>query len=176
MALTKLGVPNYHGNGFVFNGLTIVAIERSGKLSASLEDYLEAIYNLVADGQGARSKDIAETLGVARSSVTGALQALKDRGLANYRPYGCITLTVSGQAAAAEVVRKHNILKSFFVRVLGVDDETAQQAACRSEHALGAEIIGRLLSFIEYVTESHENGHDVVEEFQQFYERRTVNK
>ena len=28
--------------------------------------------------------DIAKALGVARSSVTGALQALKDKGLANY--------------------------------------------------------------------------------------------
>lgn len=148
--------------------------KQAEKLSASLEDYLEAIFNLAADGQGARSKDIAETLGVARSSVTGALQALKDKGLANYRPYGCITLTDSGQTAAAEIVRKHNILKSFFVRVLGVDEETAQQAACRSEHALGAEIIGRLLSFIEYVTESHENGRDVVAEFREFYERRAV--
>lgn len=149
-------------------------MQKSQTLSASLEDYLEAIFNLAGDGQGARSKDIAETLGVARSSVTGALQALKDKGLANYRPYSCITLTASGQAAAAEVVRKHNILKSFFVRVLGVDDEIAQQAACRSEHALGAEIIGRLLSFIEYVTESSESGHDVIGEFRQFYERRAV--
>jgi len=140
------------------------------KLSASQEDYLEAIFNLASDSQGAHSKDIAEALGVARSSVTGALQALKEKGLANYRPYGCITLTKRGRAAAEEVVRKHNILKSFFVSVLGVDKEVAQQAACRAEHALGPEIIGRLLSFIEYVTASHKNGHDVVGEFRKFHE------
>ncbi|MBN2132713.1 MAG: metal-dependent transcriptional regulator [Sedimentisphaerales bacterium] len=140
------------------------------KLSASLEDYLEAIFNLASDSQSARSKDIAETLGVARSSVTGALQALKEKGLANYRPYGCITLTRQGQAAAEEVVRKHNILKSFFVSVLGVDKDVAQQAACQAEHALGPEIIGRLLSFIEYVTASQKNGHDVVGEFRKFHE------
>jgi len=151
-----------------------MGVQNREKLSASLEDYLEAIFNLSGEGNGARSKDIAEALGVARSSVTGAFQVLKDKGLANYRPYGCITLTASGQAAASEVVRKHNILKSFFVRVLGVDDAIAQQAACRSEHALGTEIISRLLSFIEYVTESSKNGHDVVEEFRQFYELRGV--
>jgi DtxR family Mn-dependent transcriptional regulator len=146
------------------------------QLSASLEDYLEAIFNLAGEPQGARSKDIAETLGVARSSVTGALQVLKDKGLANYRPYSCITLTERGQAAAEEVARKHNILKSFFMGVLGVERETAQKAACAAEHALGSEIIGRLLSFIEYVTASHENGHDVVGEFQQFYERRPTKR
>jgi len=141
------------------------------KLSASLEDYLEAIFNLAQESDGARSKDIAKMLGVARSSVTGALQALSEKGLANYRPYGCITLTESGQAVAAEVARKHDILTAFFVDVLGVDAEPAQQAACRAEHALGSEIIGRLLSFIEYVTESHKNGHDVADEFRQFHRK-----
>ena len=136
------------------------------RLSASLEDYLEAIFNLAAESDGARSKDIAEVLGVARSSVTGALQA-------NYRPYGCVTLTDSGQTAAAEVVRKHNVLKVFFIEVLGVDREIAQRAACKAEHALGPEIISRLLSFIAYVTESSKNGHDVADEFRQFHQRHS---
>lgn len=151
----------------------IVKTGSGQKISASLEDYLEAIFNLADESQGARSKDIAEALSVARSSVTGALQALREKGLANYRPYGCITLTESGQALAAEVVRKHNILKSFFVNVLGVDADVAQQAACKAEHALGPEIIGRLLSFIQYVTESHKNGRDVAQEFRQFHKRRS---
>lgn len=146
----------------------------SQKLSASLEDYLEAIFNLAQDAEGARSKDVAEALGVARSSVTGAMQALSEKGLANYRPYGCVTLTKSGRMAAAEVVRKHNILKSFFISVLGVDKDMAQQAACRAEHALGPEIIGRLLSFIEYVTESNKNGHDVAEEFRRFHKKQAA--
>lgn len=144
------------------------------KLSASLEDYLEVILNLTSDTEGVRSKDIAAALGVTRSSVTGALQLLSERGLANYRPYGCVTLTASGQAAAAEVVRKHNVLKSFFIDVLGVDPKLAQQAACKTEHALGSEIIARLLSFIEYVTESNKNGQDVAGQFHQFYRRRPV--
>jgi len=152
----------------------IVNSSTTQKLSASQEDYLEAIFNLASDSQGARSKDIAEALGVARSSVTGALQTLKEKGLANYRPYGCITLTRRGRAAAEGIVRKHNILKSFFVNVLGVDNEVAQPAACRAEHALGPEIIGRLLSFIEYVTASHKNGHDVIGEFRKFHETHQI--
>ncbi len=146
------------------------------KLSASQEDYLEAIFNLAGESEGARSKDIAEMLGVARSSVTGALQALSDKGLANYRPYACTTLTRSGRVVAAEVARKHEILKSFFVNVLGVDKEVAQQAACKAEHALGPEIIARLLNFIKYVTQSNRNGHDVAEEFQRFHKRQSTEK
>ena len=153
-----------------------MAVGNGQELSASLEDYLEAIYNLAQESDGARSKDIAEALGVARSSVTGALQALSDRGLANYRPYGCITLTRSGQTAAAEVVRKHNVLMSFFLDVLGVDKDTAQQAACKAEHALGPEIISRLLSFIMYVTESDKKGRDVAREFRRFHSKRSTGR
>jgi DtxR family Mn-dependent transcriptional regulator len=147
--------------------------EESRKLSASLEDYLEAIFNLAVGSEGARSKDIAQTLGVARSSVTGALQLLCEKGLANHEPYGCITLTHPGRAAAREVARKHEVLTSFFVNVLGVEKEAAQRAACRAEHALGQEVIGRLVSFIDYVAASGRNGRDVAGEFQRFCKRRS---
>lgn len=141
------------------------------QLSASLEDYLEAILNLADEAGRARSKDIAGELGVTRSSVTGALQVLREKGLVNYERYGGVTLTREGRAVAEEVVRKHDVLSSFFVDVLGVKRDTAQRAACRAEHALGPEIIGRLLSFVEYVAGSERNGRGVVDEFRRF--RRT---
>jgi DtxR family Mn-dependent transcriptional regulator len=155
-------------------GIAAMSLEGKEKLSASLEDYLEAIFNLAGKSQGARSKDIAEKLGVARSSVTGAVRTLREKGLANYRPYGCITLTDPGQSAAAEVVRKHNVLTSFFADVLGVDRDAAQQAACRAEHALGPEIIGRLLSFTTYVAEQQKGGRNMAEEFRKFHRSRST--
>ena len=140
-------------------------------LSASLEDYLEAIFNLSSESNIARSKDIAKRLGVSRSSVTGALRILKKKGLANYKPYDYVTLTDPGQTIAAEIVRKHNILKAFFINVLGIEPDLAQQAACKAEHALGAGIITRLLLFIDFVTQTDKNGGNLAEEFQQFCER-----
>jgi DtxR family Mn-dependent transcriptional regulator len=147
-------------------------VEKDKKLSASLEDYLEAILNLADAGGCTRSKDIAETLGVAKSSVTGALQLLRDKGLANHEPYSWIMLTRRGRVAARAVVRKHDILTSFFMNVLGVEKEAAQRAACRAEHALGPEIIGKLLHFIEFVAASHESGRDVGGEFRRFCRKR----
>ncbi|MGE5293806.1 MAG: metal-dependent transcriptional regulator [Solirubrobacterales bacterium] len=153
-----------------------MAAGKTQKLSASLEDYLEAILNL-ADGAGqTRSKDIAASLGVAKPSVTGALQALSNKGLANYERYGCVTLTQQGRAVAREVARKHDILKSFFVDVLGVEKEMAQRAACQAEHALGPEIIGRLLSFIEYVAARSREGCDLAAEFRLFHGRRSAKR
>lgn len=142
------------------------------KLSSSLEDYLEAIFNLAGDNNITRSKDIAERLGVSRASVTGALRTLKKKGMANYKPYDYISLTPSGQAAAAEIANRHEILKSFFVDVLGIKIAIAQEAACKAEHALGPEIINKLLFFIEFIGQSSGNGNDFMVEFQKFCKRK----
>ncbi len=146
-----------------------MARTKNDNLSASLEDYLEAIFNLSGESNVARSKDIAKLLGVSKSSVTGALRVLKERGLANYKPYDSITLTKTGRIAAAEIVRKHNILKSFFVNVLGIETDIAHQAACKAEHTLGSEVITRLLCFIELVTRHDEKGHDLANKFKKFH-------
>ncbi len=142
------------------------------QLSASLEDYLEAIFNLASEANVARSKDIAKRLTVSKSSVTGALRALKEKGLANYEPYDYVTLTEPGRIAAEQIVRKHNVLKFFFEKVLGVETDVAQQAACRAEHILGPEIITKLVSFIEFVTQNNKNGYCLMDEFQQFCKSR----
>ena len=145
--------------------------KRSEKISSSLEDYLEAIYNLSSGNNVARSKDIAGLLGVSQSSVTGALRSLSDKGLINYKPYGYITLTGKGQKAASWIARKHGIIKSFFVDILGVDPEVAQQAACRAEHAFGGEVITRLVHFIEFSAQSAKNGDDIISRFKDFSKR-----
>lgn len=142
---------------------------KNSNLSASLEDYLEAIFNLAGESNVARSKDIAKLIGVSKSSVTGALRVLKEKGLANYKPYDYVTLTKSGKVAAAKIVKKHNILKSFFINVLGVEPDIAQQAACKAEHTLEPEVIARLLSFIEFVAKNGEEGLNLADKFKKFY-------
>lgn len=137
-------------------------------LSASLEDYLEAILNISENRPAVRSTDIAEMLNVTRASVTGALRQLADKRLVNYTPYGQATLTKTGLAQAQRVAAKHNIIKSFFVDVLGVDPDTAQRAACKAEHALGPKVITRLLHFIEFATRQNKDGNDLIEEFRRF--------
>jgi DtxR family Mn-dependent transcriptional regulator len=149
-----------------------MAEAKSNNLSASLEDYLEAIFNLASDSDVARSTDIAKALGVAKPSVTGALKLLAERGLVNYRPYGYVTLTDSGLAEASRVARKHDIIKLFFVNVLGVKEKTAQQAACGAEHALGPDVIGRLLCFIEFLNKNNKNGYNLTDEFRKFCRNR----
>jgi len=133
----------------------------SDVLSASLEDYLEAIYHIVCGKQAARAKDIVQRLGVKNSSVTGALRVLTDKGLISYAPYDVITLTAEGKRISEGVVRRHEALRDFFVKVLSLEVELADKAACNMEHALPAKILVRLTRFVKFV----ESRPDCLQEF-----------
>ena len=128
------------------------------KLTASQEDYLEAIYHISVKKTAARAKDIADYLDVRASSVTGALRALGKIGLVNYAPYDLITLTEQGRTVAEEVVRRHEALKNFLVNVLGVEQQEADEAACRMEHTVSKNIVERLVKYAEYVEKCPKGG------------------
>jgi len=120
-------------------------------LSASLEDYLEGIYSIVRLKQAARAKDISQRLGVNSSSVTGALHLLSEKGLINYTPYDIVTLTPKGEEVARDVFHRHTVLQEFFVKVLGVDIESAGESACKMEHEISRDIMKRLTLFVEFI-------------------------
>jgi DtxR family Mn-dependent transcriptional regulator len=122
----------------------------TAKLSASLEDYLEAIHEVVAQKDAARAKDVADRLGVAASSVTNALRALVKRGLVNHAPYDLITLTDEGRVRAGQIVQRHEALTDFLTKVLGVDDDVAADCACKMEHAVPDVVLERLIEYIRF--------------------------
>jgi len=137
-------------------------------LSASMEDYLEAIYHLERENQVARVKDIASQLKLHKSTVSGALKALAERQLINYAPYGLITLTPEGTTLAKDVVRRHEALRDFFVKVLSIDAPTAEEAACLMEHAVPRIIVDRLLQFGEFLEICPRGGSTWLQDFQHF--------
>ncbi len=120
------------------------------QVSASLEDYLEAIYHTVDTKGAARAKDIVQRMGVNNSSVTQALRLLAEKKLINYAPYDVITLTDPGQVIALDVVRRHEILREFLTKVLGLPTAEADEGACKMEHAISGSILERLVQFVNY--------------------------
>lgn len=138
-------------------------INSTGQLSASLEDYLEAICWIASEKGAARTKDIAQRIGVKAGSVTGALQLLTRAGFVNYAPYEAVTLTKKGHKKAKQVIRKHMILKDFFARVLGVDENAANDGACKMEHAISNELLERLERFMKTVRECPHRGNGLAE-------------
>jgi len=123
----------------------------SKSLTASLEDYLEAIFHVVAEKGAARAKDISKRMKVNSSSVTGALRALAERELVNYAPYDLVTLTPKGTGVAKDVIRRHEVLRDFFVKVLAVDEAEGEEGACKMEHAVSRNILERLVQYIDFL-------------------------
>ena len=126
-------------------------MSHSEPLSSNMEDYLEAIFHISEEKQAARAKDIADWVQVNKSSVTGALRSLSEKGLVNYAPYDIITLTPKGKKLAAEIARRHEALKDFFINILLIDKNEAEEASCRVEHAVSKNIIDRLIQFVEFM-------------------------
>jgi DtxR family transcriptional regulator, Mn-dependent transcriptional regulator len=137
--------------GWLGRDIAVVEGASAEQLSASLEDYLEAIFRVVQEKQAALPKDIRKILRVGRSSVSGALKVLVDRGLIDHDPYGVITLTDTGTTIAGRLVQRHEILRDFLVKVLTVEAKEADENACRMEHAVSESVLNRLVEFAEFV-------------------------
>lgn len=135
------------------------------ELSASLEDYLETILDLEESQKVARAKDIADRLNVQRGSVTGALKNLSEKGYINYEPYSFITLTPKGMKLAKDISYRHSAIKEFLLKVLKIDPQTAEETACRMEHAIDKQTIDRLVCFIDYVFTCPRAGEEWIQSF-----------
>ena len=68
-------------------------MKKKNNLTASLENYIKAISEIVEKQKAARVKDIANSLFIGASSVSEALKNLAEKEYINYQPYGIITLT-----------------------------------------------------------------------------------
>jgi DtxR family Mn-dependent transcriptional regulator len=139
------------------------------KLSASLEDYLEAIFWIVSESGAARARDVAKRLHVRAASVTGALHMLADKAYIHYAPYEAITLTDAGLKEAKKIIRRHEILKDFFTEVLWMDEALAEQGACTMEHGIPAEIVDRLVAFTEFIQFCPRAGKTWLKQFARHY-------
>ena len=100
-------------------------------LSSSLEDYLEAIAELIAVDGHAHTKEIADKLNVKMPSVTGALRQLEQLGYIVYNAHYPVQLTAAGAEIAAKVLHRHNVLKSFFADIMGLSAARASETIRR---------------------------------------------
>ena len=124
---------------------------QTNRLSDSLEDYLEAIYRIILEQGQVKPKDITKAMHVAGASVTGALRTLTEKGLIRYAPYDEISLTPSGLSIAQDVFSRHKRLKAFLKNMLDVSEQEADETACKMEHVISSETIGKLVRFAEFI-------------------------
>ena len=113
------------------------------KMTPSKENYLKVLLEL-SGGEEVRSSDVAEALGITKASVSCMMKRLRDEGYITKEKYGAVTLTEKGLNEAANVKKRYNLLKLFFVRILGVDTATAAEDACRIEHIISPESLDKI--------------------------------
>lgn len=121
------------------------------KISASMEDYLEAIAQLKKERGVARVRDLSKKLNVKAPSVTSALNTLSKQDMIIHERYGYIDLTVEGKKVAENIQRKHDLLVQFLSDILDIDSKTAKDDACKIEHAISSETFQKLTKFMEFV-------------------------
>ena len=113
------------------------------KLHASGEDYLEAVLILQGKQGRVRSIDLARYMGFSKSSISHAVGVLKNGGFLTVDEDGFLHLTAIGRELAKKIYERHLFFTEQLVAA-GVDRETAEQDACRIEHAISEDSFQKL--------------------------------
>jgi DtxR family Mn-dependent transcriptional regulator len=124
--------------------------------SSTIEDYLKQIYlHQPGSTSGLLSMgNLSEAMDVAPGTATAMVKRLAEATLVRYEPYAGVRLTARGQRLAINVLRRHRLIESFLVEVLGLDWSEVHEEAEHLEHVIS----DRLLERIDAVL-----GHPVVD-------------
>jgi DtxR family transcriptional regulator, Mn-dependent transcriptional regulator len=110
------------------------------ELTAAVQDYAKAIYELESRAGVASTNALAERLGVRPASVSGMLRKLDALGLVVHERYRGVRLTDSGRKVALEVLRHHRLLELYLAESLGMGWDEVDAEAERLEHVISEEL------------------------------------
>ena len=130
------------------------------RLSRSRQDYLKALYALGPAGEAVPTSRIATHLGVSAPSVTAMLGRLAGEKLVAYTPRAGARLTPRGRREALEMVRRHRILETFLVRVLGLDWAEVHADAEVLEHHISDRVLSAIDRLVGHPAEDP-HGHPI---------------
>lgn len=103
------------------------------------EEYLRAILDLGIAGRPVIGRRLADSLGVAPSTVTATLQRMGKESLVTLNERKEVSLTKRGAGFAVAAARRHHLSERLLVDQLGFDWARAHEEAERWQHALTEE-------------------------------------
>jgi DtxR family transcriptional regulator, Mn-dependent transcriptional regulator len=121
-------------------------------LSATVEEYLETIYNMSMEGEVVIGARLAEKFRVAPPTVTEMLKRLVRDGYVEMDNKRHVTLTEAGYQAAEAVLRRHRLTERFLVDMLGMQWHQVHEEACRLEHFISGAVEARVISSLNNPT------------------------
>ncbi|MGV3113166.1 metal-dependent transcriptional regulator [Corynebacterium freneyi] len=114
-------------------------------LSASFQNYLKAMWTLQEwSDEPVSPTALAARVGVKLPTASDAVRKLGRLGLVDYERYGSVSLTDAGRALALEMVRRHRLIETFLVEVLGYRWDQVHDEAESLEHAVSEFMIDRI--------------------------------
>lgn len=120
--------------------------------SASVEDYVRAIYGLTERGVAVTNTTLTSRLGLSPSSVSGMLTKLSQLGLVTHVRYRSVELTAEGRRLACDVLRRHRLLELFLVEALDYTWDEVHPEADSLEHAVSDELIEHIATKLGHPT------------------------
>lgn len=113
--------------------------------SIAVENYLKHILLLAEESEELVSMgSLAHALDVVPGTATTMVKALADEGFVEHRPRQGVRLTEAGRRMALGVIRRHRLVETFLVNVLGMDWSGVHAEAEQLEHAISDEVLDRL--------------------------------
>ena len=111
-----------------------------------LEDYVEAIQEILEIKGDVKNADLSIHFGVSQATINKNLKRLISSKLATSEPYRSIFLTDKGKKLAAISKEKHEIVYQFLIK-LGVSKKTAQYDSEGIEHHVSDETLKLMKNF-----------------------------
>ncbi|MEF8814182.1 MAG: metal-dependent transcriptional regulator [Halovenus sp.] len=119
-------------------------------LSAKMEDYLKAVYEIqTQDGGPVSTSEIAGLLDVTAPTATSMMEKLAERELVEREKYSGVELTEEGETVALEIIRHHRLLETYLAEQLGYDWSEVHEEADRLEHHISEEFERRVADLLD---------------------------
>jgi DtxR family Mn-dependent transcriptional regulator len=128
--------------------------------SRARQDYVKALYALGGAEAVVPTSALAASLGVTTPSATNMLRRLGEDRLVALVPGTGARLSAAGRRLALELVRRHRILETFLVRVLGLDWTEVHQDAEILEHHISDRVLEAIDRLVGHPTEDP-HGHPI---------------
>ena len=121
-------------------------------LSATVEEYLETIYNMSAEDEVVIGARLAEKFRVSPPTVTEMLKRLVRDGYIEMDARRVVTLTEAGYQAAEAVLRRHRLTERFLTDMLGMQWHQVHEEAHRLEHFISGAVEARVVASLNHPT------------------------